>query len=408
MLFQCTLRQPVANQWLSSVQWTSQCTLDQGKGCVDCPKNNKSRGVDGIPVELLKSCKNESEWVTQVLNYIIEQCNFPESWSEGLRSSIYKAGDRLFPDSYREITILPIFEKIFEMAVYKRLSFVNEAFNKIDPSNGGFINEAAHLAVDKVFLHFARCILCVKATTSNAIVFGETGHLPPSLSRMISALTFANRLHYMSSDKMAERVFIELDMLHEQGFTTWMTKVLDLANDYNLDVKQNRHRFKYECKMVVGDRFISNWHNNLINTEINPGLRTYQTIKTYLKLESYLYLVREAPFCYAIAQIRPSSRTLAIERGRHSRPKTLVQIRLCKSCGVIEDEAHFILSCHINQSLRVDLMKNNESRVYFSEVQKHEKNEQISFIFHNEDRIILTWFGNFLHNSFMLRKELLS
>ena len=30
-------------------------------------------------------------------------------------------------------------------------------------------NKAAHLAVDKVFLHFARCILCVKATSSNAI-----------------------------------------------------------------------------------------------------------------------------------------------------------------------------------------------------------------------------------------------
>ena len=37
-------------------------------------------------------------------------------------------------------------------------------------------NKAAHLAVDKVFLHFARCILFVKATTSNAIVFGEIGH----------------------------------------------------------------------------------------------------------------------------------------------------------------------------------------------------------------------------------------
>ena len=31
----------------------------------------------------------------------------------------------------------------------------------------------------KVLLHFARCVNCVKATTSNAIVFGETGHLPP-------------------------------------------------------------------------------------------------------------------------------------------------------------------------------------------------------------------------------------
>ena len=35
------------------------------------------------------------------------------------------------------------------------------------------------LWIYKVFLHFARCILCVKATTSNATVFGETEHLPP-------------------------------------------------------------------------------------------------------------------------------------------------------------------------------------------------------------------------------------
>ena len=31
---QCTLGQPVAFQWHSSVHWTSQCTLAQGKGIV--------------------------------------------------------------------------------------------------------------------------------------------------------------------------------------------------------------------------------------------------------------------------------------------------------------------------------------------------------------------------------------
>ena len=36
------------------------------------------------------------------------------------------------------------------------------------------------------------------------------------------------------------------------------------------------------------------------------------------------------------------------------------------------------------------------------------ENEQIYFIFNNEDRRILTWFGKFLHNSFMLHRELLS
>ena len=32
MVSQCTLGQPVAFQWHSSVHWTSQCTLAQGKG----------------------------------------------------------------------------------------------------------------------------------------------------------------------------------------------------------------------------------------------------------------------------------------------------------------------------------------------------------------------------------------
>ena len=158
-----------------------------------------------------------------------------------------------------------------------------------------------------------------------------------------------------------------------------MTKVLDLANDYNLDIKQNRHHIKYECKMVVIDRFISNWHSNRINTEINPGLRTYQTIKKSFRPELYL---------------------------RYTRPKTPIQERLCKSCGVNEDEAHFILSCQINQSLRAELIKNIES--IYAEFNNMTENEGIYFIFNNEDRRKLTWFGKCLHNSFMLLRELLS
>ena len=47
-------------------------TIQETDHCIDSLKNNKSPGVDGITAELLKSCTNElSEWVTQVLNYII-------------------------------------------------------------------------------------------------------------------------------------------------------------------------------------------------------------------------------------------------------------------------------------------------------------------------------------------------
>jgi hypothetical protein len=34
--------------------------------------------------------------------------------------------------------------------------------------------------------------------------------------------------------------------------------------------------------------------------------------------------------------------------------------RLCQNCGVIEDEAHFILKCKVNQNLRESLFNNIE------------------------------------------------
>ena len=55
------------------------------------------------------------------------------------RSAVSKSGSRLPAGNYRGITILPIIEKIFEIIVYNRLSFANEAFNKEDKYNGGFL-----------------------------------------------------------------------------------------------------------------------------------------------------------------------------------------------------------------------------------------------------------------------------
>ena len=70
---------------------------------------------------------------------MVEKCDFPECWAEGLRSAIYKSGRYEVPENYRGITILPVIEKVFEIAVYKRISFANDAFCKVDQHNGGFI-----------------------------------------------------------------------------------------------------------------------------------------------------------------------------------------------------------------------------------------------------------------------------
>ena len=108
--------------------------------CIIQLKNNKSPGIDGIPSEFFKMCKDTLvPYITEILNYIIEFREFPDVWACGIRSAIFKNGSRAKVDNYRGITILPIMEKIFEIAVYKRLYFVNEAFDDVDKFNGGFV-----------------------------------------------------------------------------------------------------------------------------------------------------------------------------------------------------------------------------------------------------------------------------
>ena len=74
-----------------------------------------------------------------VLNHIIENCDFPELWAGGIRSAVFKSGKHNIVDNFHGITILPIMEKIFEAIVYKRLTFVNKAFDEIDKYNNGFL-----------------------------------------------------------------------------------------------------------------------------------------------------------------------------------------------------------------------------------------------------------------------------
>ena len=61
---------------------------------------------------------------------IIDKRDLSECWAEGLRSAIYKSGGKGVPENYRGITIFLVLEKVFDIAVYKRIGFVKEAFCK--------------------------------------------------------------------------------------------------------------------------------------------------------------------------------------------------------------------------------------------------------------------------------------
>ena len=101
--------------------------------------------------------------------------------------------------------------------------------------------------------------------------------------------------------------------------------------------------FKLECEKSIERKFISEWENDINDQNKYPSLRTYRIFKTKLEMEPYLYLVKNPKYRMAISKFRSSSHILEIERGRHTRPITPLENRLCSSCKVVETEIHFLL-----------------------------------------------------------------
>ena len=83
-----------------------------------------------------------------------------------------------------------------------------------------------------------------------------------------------------------------------------------------------------------------------------PKLRTYCLFKDAFCFEQYLKS-NDREFRHIFTKLRIGNLKLAIELGRHHKPKKLpVEERLCKGCGLIEDEFHFIMECSMFKKAR--------------------------------------------------------
>ena len=63
---------------------------------------------------------------------------YPENWSTGVITPIFKKGDRTFPKNYRGITLLPIMGKIFTKILRERLLHWAETNDLLNEAQFGF------------------------------------------------------------------------------------------------------------------------------------------------------------------------------------------------------------------------------------------------------------------------------
>ena len=269
------------------------------------------------------------------------------------------------------------------------------------------INKTALHELDKSFLNYIRCVLCVKSTTSNIIVFGECGKFPPSMYCHVNVLCYMHRLLKMQYGQVVKSVFDSLHKLNNQGFHTWVSKAYELGQLYGIDIDSCSElpsdQFKQICNERLKNCFITSWLHDLhsCNTSI---IRTYRSYKLNFGMECYLKHVNNSKFRVALSKLRTSSHSLEIERGRYTRPKLNVDQRLCMSCNVVEDEEHFVLHCQDNRVERELLFQ----KIYMRDSSFFNLSsfEQFVFLMRCSDPQIMAWFGKFIHHSFLNRSIL--
>ena len=103
-------------------------------------KNNKSPGHDKITNKIIKNLPPKSIiWLTYIYNALLRLSYFPPTWKHSIIITILKPGKPSnCPTSYRPISLLPAFGKMFEKIILKRLMSIAQKENILPDIQFGF------------------------------------------------------------------------------------------------------------------------------------------------------------------------------------------------------------------------------------------------------------------------------
>ena len=253
--------------------------------------------------------------------------------------------------------------------------------------------------INKIYFWFMRIILSIKATTSNLITMGESGIIPPKTKCHTNAMLYFIRLNTMPEGSVVKQVFMELRRLHNLGYYTWYSRILELAKPYELKLTdlQFGENTKRNIKKCVKDKFINTWKSEISDLTSHPSLRTYNIFKQDFITEPYLSLIKKPKYVIALSRFRAGSHTLEVERGRYTNPRTPLHLRLCVICQEVEDEKHFLIHCKMYEDKRKMLFnKIGEINPIFNQLNSHQK---FVYLMTNTKEQQVTWIAKFVHDA---------
>ena len=266
-----------------------------------------------------------------------------------------KASFKVLKDS-KKIGILPpkVAFKLFDALILPILEYGSEIwFQNREVCN-----------IESIHTKYIKTILGVHTNSSNLAVYGECGRYPLIVRQKLKVMKYWYKILNKPSDSIVVKMYNVLCNLNEAGFTNWTSHIENMLCEYDMkDVWDRQQCNKYiikRFKISLYKSYEQFWLKSVQNIDVNPKLRTYCTFKCVFKMESYLLDLPDFKMRKLLTRFRISNHCLSIEKGRHTKPKTPVEKRICIVCDTkaIEDEDHFLCKCPLYTDLRREFIEN--------------------------------------------------
>ena len=219
------------------------------------------------------------------------------------------------------------------------------------------------IPIEKVNMSHLKWLHRVHKYSSNLAVLGDLGKYPFSVNIIINTIKYWSRLQAKRQyNSLINYCLVETDNIYNDGGVSWSSWVNILLKLFN-ENKSYVYFSKFSCKVKMAYKHF--WRKN-VHCEDNgtnkseSKLRIYSKFKQHFGLEDYICELPYIDRCPQ-ARFRISAHTLAIESGRHARPKVTVDQRLCKICdtGEIEDIIHFVTACNKFRQICQNIFEKN-------------------------------------------------
>ena len=213
-------------------------------------------------------------------------------------------------------------------------------------------------------LGYLKRTIGLRLQTPTDAVLSDTERFPLQLRRNLNVIKYWLRMLNLQADDPLRNAFDTLVQLHNLGQSNWWTEVTTLLasleisdpESHELNLANKNNKLLDTLKLKVYSTHMENCMAR-IKSNTEGKLRIFRTFKQDYCMEGYLLLLPNLKHMSTIDRFRMSSHALAIETGRHAKPKIAKEERKCKYCNLddVEDEKHFLLKCPLYNEERLSL-----------------------------------------------------